>query len=168
MLWLLALALGAEPAAFEATWTLDPTISDDLAPVLAAQGAPKFAQRMASRFRMTQTFDVREDSVLSTVDTSIGSTEVVWTTDGQRRGQTRRGRTVESAYRWHEGALVAERWFTRKDGVRVHVEEVRTLRADGVLELTVTATGGDDAPVRIVQRFRPTPAATETTAAASP
>lgn len=154
--WCVSLAL-AGPTDFSGTWVLDAAASDDMSPMMEAQGIPGWQQSIAKRMGISQKIVDHGELVEIVYKASVFSEQHDVRADGVKRAvKNKRGFVEEQLHvRQPDGSIESEVRWTTTSGVPVVVRVHRFLDESGkTMVLANTIQLGDDAPVPIKRVFR--------------
>lgn len=120
---------------FTGTWLLDRSASDDLGPLLKAQGVSWIKRQMAAKTSMTQVITDHGTRLVVRVENASGTRESELALDGVAREQTgERGTRLVASERQQDGAVVT----TVRDPETGSVTMVRRVLDAGVIRQTVS------------------------------
>lgn len=142
---MLVLQAFAQPPDLSGTWVLDAEASESMAPILAAQGVPWIARKVAEDLDTPHAIQQDATSLTITFDNLAGSHVQVLRFDGQPHTTVNpAGLATTFASSWSDGQLRSEGPVLDGGEQVATLVEVRTLTADGdTLHLDVTLTGVD-------------------------
>ena len=133
-LFTLLLPLHALAAGLSGTWTLDKAASQDLTPLLAAEGAPAIERGIVSRMSVTQVIDDAGDRIHLELQSVLRDKSMDLILDGVERTEPGdHGPTQATHVRGPDGVVTSTIRFDARhiarDGVPTEIAAVRLLNA---------------------------------------
>lgn len=145
-------------SALDGTWLLDLAASDDVRPLLEAQGLGFLEREAAARIQPTHVVQDLGGSLRVRVDSSMGTDDRAFPLDGVPRSETNRRGLPSTVKSWRDGAaVVTESVVTDAQGRAVTTLARRYLDPTGRMVLEYTFTVEGQPPVKVKRVFQRQP-----------
>lgn len=160
VLWCLGWTLPAMAGGLDGSWELDRQASEDLTPLLEAQGVPWYRRSLAKKLQVTQHIETQDDGLHVTLETPAGSRSEHLRLDGIERAADWEGRAVQLSSEARADGSIVSRTRTETEQGAMTTVTVRRLDPSGdVLLQTLVLERPGQAEIEVTRVFRRTKAA---------